>query len=181
MVARKIHTSLNVMDNDKIRLQNFISGHRIIINFNIMQSFKLTKSDIPPGTIFGFVLLIILFIFIVGLIVSDATDDNSSSNPATQLEQDLSSYAFVISQNFITSTLKAPSTADFPFLDFTAENLGNNRYKVTSYVDSQNGFGAMIRSNWQTVLKYNSGDTANPSSWILEKMIFDGEVVYTTQ
>lgn len=63
----------------------------------------------------------------------------------------------------VTSNLKAPSTAQFPgtFLD---PDEGWEYYKdgdvytVTSYVDSQNGFGAMIRSSFVVQIKWD-GDS----------------------
>lgn len=73
--------------------------------------------------------------------------------------------------------LKAPSTAKFS-QKRDVDDLGEGRYRVRSFVDSQNGFGAMIRSNWETVLKYNSGDPVETSSWTIEKVVIDGEVVY---
>ena len=75
-------------------------------------------------------------------------------------------------QQFVLQGLKAPSTAKFPALPYDTSTDGDGLYKVNSYVDSQNGFGAMIRSDW-TVLMRLSG-----SSWTLERMVIGGEVVY---
>ena len=35
---------------------------------------------------------------------------------------------------------------------------GENEYKISSYVDSQNGFGAMIRSEWSCTIKFVEND-----------------------
>ncbi len=101
--------------------------------------------------------------------------------PSQTQQKDLSITAFVISKNFISTALKSPSTADFPFSDFTANNLGGNRYAVNSYVDSQNSFGAMIRNNWQVTLLYMGGEPSDNRSWKLEKMIFGGKTLYPIQ
>jgi predicted nucleic acid-binding Zn ribbon protein len=62
------------------------------------------------------------------------------------------SFYIEYAQNFVKSALKTPSTAQFPGLVF-----GRNEYRiskdhelitVSSYVDAQNAFGAMIRSNF---------------------------------
>lgn len=78
----------------------------------------------------------------------------------------------VQAQQFVLQGLKAPSTAKFPSLPYNTSTDGNGLYKVDSYVDSQNGFGAMLRSDW-TVLMRLSGDR-----WNLERMVIGGEVVY---
>lgn len=63
--------------------------------------------------------------------------------------------AFVMSQTFVKTLLKSPSTAKFPLIT-SAEIIpyGNGRFKITSYVDAQNSFGAMIRNNYTCTVKY---------------------------
>lgn len=90
--------------------------------------------------------------------------------------------AYIQSQNFIKQSLKAPSTAKFPLLDYVALHIGNNTFTVLSHVDSQNGFGAMIRSYWTVRLKYLGGEDyaqlRDISNWQLIEMIIDDEVIY---
>lgn len=72
--------------------------------------------------------------------------------------------AYVMSQQFVIKQLKAPSTAEFPvFEEDMVIPLGKNRFKVTSYVDAQNSFGAMIRTPYTCIVKNTEGDT-----WQLE-------------
>lgn len=57
----------------------------------------------------------------------------------------------------IVSNLTSPSTAKFAGItsvQFT--ELDNCRYIVTGYVDSQNGFGAMVRSNFKVFTRYST-------------------------
>jgi len=57
-------------------------------------------------------------------------------------------------QQFVKKSLKAPSTAEFPALfKSTVTKKGFDTYYISSYVDSENGFGAMIRSNYVVELK----------------------------
>ena len=44
--------------------------------------------------------------------------------------------------------LKAPATAQFPPLNMMGVNGGAGNYTVSGYVDSQNSYGAMIRTNY---------------------------------
>lgn len=64
-------------------------------------------------------------------------------------------------KDVINSTLKSPSTADYPDSTFGALkgwNMAkkNNLVTIASYVDSQNGFGAMVRSNFIMQVKINN-------------------------
>lgn len=73
--------------------------------------------------------------------------------------------ACVMSQVFIKRQLKSPSTADFPACndsDTVVSREGGN-WKVISYVDAQNAFGAMLRADYSTLMTYN----ASTDRWTL--------------
>lgn len=77
----------------------------------------------------------------------------------------------------INSVLKAPSTAEYPggfFTPFEGWNIAKkeNIVELSSYVDSQNSFGAMIRSEFFIQYRYDSG-TFQPIY-----VVFDGQAVY---
>jgi len=67
--------------------------------------------------------------------------------------------AGLFGQYFVESQLKAPATADFPFGD-KARLVGQNKpdciYRYNSYVDSQNSFGANIRTKFNLKISYNT-------------------------
>lgn len=55
---------------------------------------------------------------------------------------------------YILPQLKAPSTAKFPSLNIgDVERVEKRTFVVKSYVDSENEFGATIRSSWVVKLK----------------------------
>ena len=111
--------------------------------------------------IIGFIVLI----FILGAIGSIFSESDSDEDK----ERELKGYANIISENFISKQLRAPATADFPsFGSDRVKSLGKNRFKIISYVDAQNGFGAQIRTNYWVVLKYTGGEPLNDESWVLE-------------
>lgn len=69
--------------------------------------------------------------------------------------------AFVMSQGFVKRQLKAPSTAAFPYI--TADGVkvakfGSCQFAVIAYVDSQNSFGAKIRSRYAMKVRYDPVD-----------------------
>lgn len=76
--------------------------------------------------------------------------------------------AYYTAKNFVKNRLKSPSTANFPNgKDATITLLPDGvTYKIYSYVDSQNGFGAMIRTRWYAKLIID-GD-----SWKLLDLVF---------
>lgn len=78
-------------------------------------------------------------------------------------------YAYYISEKFVTSRLKAPKTAEFSgYRDATVTYLGNCRHRISAYVDSQNGFGAMLRSKYIATVKYTGEDENRNSNYVLE-------------
>ena len=68
--------------------------------------------------------------------------------------------AALYSQCLEEQLLKAPASAVFPSLSEVIVNGGNWTYSVTSYVDSQNSYGAMIRTNYTfNIMKTEAGWT----------------------
>jgi hypothetical protein len=64
--------------------------------------------------------------------------------------------ACIVAEKFVAQQLKSPSTAEFP--PGTSEcraSQNGSRWTVSSYVDSENGFGAMIRSDYSVEMQYN--------------------------
>ena len=68
--------------------------------------------------------------------------------------------AYVMAQSFVQPRLKAPTTAKFPWWTPTESKViqTNNRYKVVSYVVSQNTFGAMVRTYYTVIIEHLGGD-----------------------
>ena len=78
--------------------------------------------------------------------------------------------AWVATKQFVRKSLKAPSTADFGSLFGESQDPksaclahGNQMWRCSGWVDSQNGFGAMIRTRFVAVVKTTGNDT-----WSLE-------------
>lgn len=80
-------------------------------------------------------------------------------------------------EDHIKTILKSPSTAEFPgsFLSpYDGWNFSKKggKYTVSSYVDSQNSFGATLRSDFTIVYQWD-GESRKVSS-----LIFDGEKIF---
>jgi hypothetical protein len=77
------------------------------------------------------------------------------------------SMAYLASQDFVKSRLKAPATADFPYEPGFANPLGGNRFEIGAYVDSQNSFGALLRSHYVCIVVWSPN-----GQWRLEGLTF---------
>lgn len=72
--------------------------------------------------------------------------------------------AKIACKQFVENALKSPASADFPSYSSMEASGGPTSWSVRGYVDSENGFGAQIRTDWTcTVSSYDEGD-----SWNLE-------------
>lgn len=89
--------------------------------------------------------------------ISYSAPENVARRAAEGLDRRCSdaSMAYVMSQNFVKRHLKAPSTAAFPSgVARYSQAIGNCQFAVNSYVDSQNSFGAMVRSSYTATMEY---------------------------
>jgi hypothetical protein len=86
--------------------------------------------------------------FVIWAVVSCSKSlDEASKTPA-----DPAIAASVCAQNKVEAMLKSPKSADFPWL-IEAVLQKDGSYGVQSYVDAQNSFGAIIRTNFVCKVK----------------------------
>ncbi len=121
----------------------------------------------------------IFFFFTMIFALGDSGDNHSSQTQqaSTQKqEESLDDFgAYLQGQYYVKQALKSPATAEFPQTDFLVNRLDDNRFEVVSYVDAQNSFGALLRTSWSVIFKYQNEKT------YLEKMVLNGKVVYPAQ
>lgn len=88
-------------------------------------------------------LLIVVALFAVG-----CGGTSASVEPSGFTESEVEELAYDVCQQAVEMELRAPATAEWPSLDeVTVVARPNRRYDVEGFVDSQNGFGALIRSD----------------------------------
>lgn len=73
------------------------------------------------------------------------------------------SMAFAQTQDHVRRRLRAPSTAKFPWSDYHVTAYRDCTYEVLAHVDAQNGFGAMVRTNYVARMKVDP----NTDRWTL--------------
>lgn len=77
----------------------------------------------------------------------------------TWRDEDNSIMAYIMMQHFVKRRLKAPSTAKFEGLWSGREvTKDSTEYSTYSYVDAQNGYGAMLRTSFTCTVKQVSED-----------------------
>jgi hypothetical protein len=110
------------------------------------------------------VVTVILSGFVLAAI--ERNDQNTPAQIAARAEARCDSEAqkiaaYVMSQQYVKTTLRSPSTAQFGWYGDrnVVRHLGNCEYNVQGYVDAQNGFGAMIRSEFTVRLRETNRET----------------------
>ncbi len=123
------------------------------------------------------ILSVLAVLFVMGAVMSavgDATRGNnpSSSSNSQQTTGDRKSVSIAFAESVIKQVLKSPSTAKFT--DVQAYELSNEKdvWAVNGYVDSENSFGASLRSTWEVQLDYSGGKGGTVKS-----IMFDGKQV----
>lgn len=103
-------------------------------------------------TIVGVILTIIML-----TLCSQSTDKIEKSTKITSDPIE----AYTMGQSFVRERLKSPDSAKFPSgLDkHKTTELSTNKWEISSYVDSQNSFGAMIRTRYKIVIEKIGPDT----------------------
>lgn len=62
-----------------------------------------------------------------------------------------------VCKRFAGQQLKAPATAKWPMLEVArVDTLRDSLYRVTSYVDAQNAFGALLRTSYACTVRHDS-------------------------
>lgn len=91
---------------------------------------------------------------LAALALTGCSASTSSDDPEPDVEDDIA--AEVMCEEFVKDRLKAPATAEFS--DQHAESIGEQRWDVTGSVDSENSFGALIRSSYRCDIRYLGDD-----------------------
>lgn len=67
--------------------------------------------------------------------------------------------AITIAGKEVKAKLKSPSTAKFSSSSETSVTRNGNTWRVTGWVDAQNGFGATLRNSYAVKIEFASSDT----------------------
>lgn len=82
--------------------------------------------------------------------------------PAQKSKQHTKTEAFVEAISTVRKQLKAPSTADFGYdSENGCKQMNDSSFVVKNYVDSENSFGAKLRSEFLCLVYYTSDNKAH--------------------
>lgn len=94
-------------------------------------------------------LIVLLVIFGLIFLFFKCTCSKSDEEKVIQNAQDLRATAYFNSQECVKDLLKSPSTAEFPYgSEQFVTQIDEDTFIINSYVDSQNSFGAMLRTQY---------------------------------
>lgn len=114
----------------------------------------MSKSTKMSGCAWAFVAFVVIMAA-AGLWVGLSAQNSNAQDTPIAYTPDASD-ACIVAQGFVKDRLRAPATAEFPgwrIPDCTVTQRGRI-WVVNSYVDSQNAFGAMIRSDYTVEMIY---------------------------
>jgi hypothetical protein len=105
--------------------------------------------------------LVALVVLMLASLACGNAPDATPAPPAAQTataRSTLEHEACRIGQNYVKTQLKAPDSAKFPscLLYEQATETEDGAYLMKSYVDSQNSFGAMIRTTFVLEMRRNA-------------------------
>ena len=131
----------------------------------------------PIGSLL--LVLIIIPVFVSGIIGGSST---SEQTPTQQISEVKYQSARILAKSYVDKVpLKSPSTAKYNPPTTKVDPTNPNLFEVSSYIDSQNGFGAMIRTYWSMKLEYTGSDdqtsVETDANWKVVEFIWDGEKI----
>jgi len=107
---------------------------------------------------------LLIFIILIGFVFLSILSNKPSSNGPDKIE------ACLLSRKMVKEMLKAPSTAKFG--DCAGFVTKEDIVIITSYVDAQNSFGAMLRNKYAWHGKYDK----KTNKWDIIYFAIAGEI-----
>ena len=108
------------------------------------------------------IIKVFIGLIILAAVISLFTNNKNHSSPDKY-------DAYVMMGKFVKDKLKSPKTAEFESISTITYKNEGDVWAFVSYVDSQNSFGALIRTNFSIGMRYHSED----DSWGLTTLVFE--------
>lgn len=128
---------------------------------------EISPDKVKSGNLKGALFCVIVLVAIIYGCTSG--EDKPPAAPKVATAEELQSYAAVYCRNIVESSLKAPKTAEFPW--GLSAVFSDGAYVVNSYVDSQNSFGALIRTHYRCELEHSGTDPY--AGWVIKDFKFN--------
>lgn len=136
--------------------------------FNTTNPFNPNKQKQDPKKLFISVIFALIFLFII--IKCSCSEDKEDKEDKVEVKKFEKVDALVQAHVHIQTLLKSPASAEFnPLGEEGVTKVNDTTFVVVGTVDSQNSFGAMLRSNFSCkVIFHPKEDTHNIENVILE-------------
>lgn len=109
------------------------------------------------------VIIILAWLFASFACPSNVSTGGNVSSSTNWRAEDNSLMAYIMIEDFVKERLVSPGSARFPgIFDGKADHityLGNQRYRIVSWVDSQNAFGASLRTYFTAEIEQTGEET----------------------
>jgi regulatory protein YycI of two-component signal transduction system YycFG len=112
--------------------------------------------DEKTKKIFFWLFLILVLLFLTELF-------NNNPTPPDKID------AYIMMKEFVKDKLKSPASADFESNQTIGYKFENGIFTFSGYVDSQNSFGAMLRTRFTVSINYKF----ETKKWFLESIVFN--------
>ena len=123
---------------------------------------KNKEEDHKPNTKTKSIISIVVTLVIFAIIVGVAFTCCGGGCGGSEVKESGHSIieAWTAAQIEVERNLKSPSTAKYPWdAKEYVTKINDNDFKVRSYVDSENSFGATIRTNFSCTVEFTGEDT----------------------
>jgi hypothetical protein len=118
----------------------------------------ISAKNEKPGCL-GRIVILIISLAVVTCLIAYSNYRDGKETPETRKAANCrhgNVIAHTMAEHYVEQRLKSPSTAKFPwYRDSQVSYVGECEFIVQSYVDAQNSFGAMLRSDYSVRLKYD--------------------------
>lgn len=108
------------------------------------------------------VAVFVISVFALTKFIDSRIPTNAPSQSAQPAHEDKAdkTEAIIMAEKFVKDRLVSPSSAKFPWRssETTAVKVDEDTWVISSYVDSQNKFGAMLRTYYIAKVKYLGND-----------------------
>lgn len=102
-------------------------------------------------SLMGIVITVMVCLWLLGQCSPDEPSGGSASSSDWRTA-DNSTMAYIMMEDFVEDRLKSPKSAEFPGIfdgrQSHTKKIGPHTYRINSYVDAQNSFGATIRNRF---------------------------------
>ena len=99
--------------------------------------------------------------------ISDRTPTLTSPEPPARSQSLLRGDALLVAQKAVQARLKAPASAEF---GGTQIRQTHDLWEITGYVDSQNSFGATLRSTYRAKVIYRCMEVSHTACWHIDRL-----------